>query len=161
MYSLTLEKVFDAMFKSDFQEGLSLTSNQTCCVPLPDDYPEAMHALCIVLHHQSQKLSYDIDAGFLHIVASLTDKYACSNAVSPWGRGILLDLVNDPNREASEDAHLLYPAIVFDAYIHFAGITRRLVYFSGSSQLDKSIHRRAWDLSEDDQSLLPNGLLSE
>ena len=81
------------MFQSDFQEGATLAKNETCRVPLPDDNSEAMHTLCLGLHHQTHDIPYAINIELLHNLAVATDKYACSMAMSHWARECLSGLL--------------------------------------------------------------------
>ena len=118
-----------------------------------------MHSLCLVLHYRSNDVPYAIDTGLFHTIAVLADKYACGYAASHWARVILKDLAEGHSREASKNALLLYPAIIFDLPRNFKHLTKRLVYCDEETKCIENNASPAWDLSEEVQSLLPDGLL--
>ena len=73
-------RVFDAMLKLEFREGQDLAESRTVEIPLPDDDPEAMLALCQVLHHRTSDMAA-LTSDRLLAIALLSDKYDCAGAL--------------------------------------------------------------------------------
>lgn len=73
-------RVFDAMLQPKFNEGQVLAEHRTVEVPLPDDDPAAMLALCRVLHYRTSDLG-NLTCDTLLDIAVLSDKYDCARAL--------------------------------------------------------------------------------
>ncbi|KAJ9615083.1 hypothetical protein H2200_001157 [Cladophialophora chaetospira] len=82
---------FKAMLTGRFREGqIALSATDPPTIDLPEDDPDAVLALCQVLHYKEE--SYEAQS-FPHIlkVALLSDKYDCGRAVKPWFSHQLLE----------------------------------------------------------------------
>ena len=120
-------KAFNAMFQTGFQEGLALAENETCRIPLPEDDPESIHVICLLLHHRHTEIDYVIDAEFLRYVAILADKYACISPLHYWADATLRALINQPENSAYDNASLLMAAYYLDSPPHFKNVSKNMV----------------------------------
>ena len=155
-------KVFSSMLQPQFAGGAALANTGSCQVGLPDDDPKSMHVICLLLHHHHpESLPYTVDAGFLHTMAVVVDKYACANAVYSWAMQKVSELANASPRPENEDAHLLYACMIFDLPRHFKEITRRMVYSESPWLLTDDLHVSTWGLDKTVRELLPHGLLGK
>jgi hypothetical protein len=98
--------VFRAMFGPHFNEGKVLAESSSVDVPIPDDDPIAMEAICFVLHMRSEDISSEVDADNLVCVAEHCDKYDVLVATRPAIR-IWLDECLETRIDYSTAADLL------------------------------------------------------
>ena len=158
----TASKVFNDMFKTDFQEGLDLAKDETCRIPLPDDDTATMHVLCLRLHHQDIPASVaTITSALLRDVALLATKYACTYAIKIWVDDWIGDLLavrrDETVPQTAKHIDLLLAAYTFDCAARFRDVTKRMVYGTeGGNSLYRwtYIHRAILDT-------LPGGLLGK
>lgn len=104
--------MFKAMFKPQFQEGITLASTNTVEIPLPDDDPDAMESVCNVFHLRNKEAQI-MDNGAGHMsarqlltIAMLCDKYQCQVAVAAAATCWLPSC----DIEKSSDLHMLINA---------------------------------------------------
>ena len=147
-------KVWKAMFSLSFPEGFALQDNVLLRIPLLDDDPRAMEALCKLLHHQPQDDSVGHTDEFLENLAIAADKYDCARVLHYWSRLCLgVRLVNKrPN-----SAQLLSAAYLFDDAFVFRQLTRYMVYVSPKTNSDGLVY----GISNHSWTLLPDGLLGK
>ncbi|MCJ1396601.1 hypothetical protein MMC18_009492 [Xylographa bjoerkii] len=124
--------VFKAMFSSKFAEGSRLKQGGSCRVHLPDDSPEAIKLLCMILYHRSTVLKVEVGDQLLDDMTIL------------WDKGLL---------ETAPMDRLLFPAIVFDEPEYFQLITKCMLYTATKTGFDvtnpRPVHIKA---------MLPEGL---
>jgi hypothetical protein len=71
------------MFGPHFSEGKIVAESSSVNVPMPDDDPVAMEAICFVLHMRSEDISSEIDTDNLVRIAEHCDKYDVLVATRP------------------------------------------------------------------------------
>lgn len=118
--------VFNAMFKTDFQEGSSLASKDQCTtVPLPEDDTNATVLFCKAVHHQLDRDSAIPTACCLENLAFFCDKYQCAKAVTYHGTVWIQDLME---KSGLEDLYrLLVLAYVLDTPVPFSRVSWELI----------------------------------
>ena len=153
----TASKVFNAMFKSNFQEGLTLAKGEICHIPLSDD-PTAMHILCVVTHFREMPTTLaKTELKYLGQVVILADKYGCATAIRYWADSCM-ERIND--LEGSDENHMvdsLLAAYVLNQSTRFKDITKRMVYFRPSK--DSDLGQRGWNFSKAARDILPCTLI--
>ena len=153
-------KVFNVMFQTNFQEGLALEENETCSVPLPDDDSDAIHSVCLLLHHRHTEIIYQITPKFLLRTAILADKYACVSPLYYWADAKLRMLSERFQNAAYKNLDLLLAAYYFDLPSHFKLISRHIV-FQGIDITSVDEHgMKCWE-DEVDESDMPSRLLGK
>ena len=123
-------KVFDAMFGSAWTEGQGLCQESPREVLLPEDDANALHTICLVLHHRNDDVREGLTAREVLQIAILADKYdlgvALKYAKEQWlkSEGIvnMLDMT-----------YLMAAAFLFADMDAFVATTRRLIFdYEGS-----------------------------
>ena len=156
--------VFKAMFQPSFREGAELAKDGTCTIPLPEDEPVALHQLCAVLHSPNESIEVLIgEPRFLHIIATLIDKYQCAEAMYRWSRFALGNQIHHEKlyHNASDCLHLLSAAYNMNVPCQFNAITHYLVW-SQDNQLQKDEQDNVrWEVDKEIEAPLPDELLGE
>ncbi|KAL2037631.1 hypothetical protein N7G274_009576 [Stereocaulon virgatum] len=118
-------KVFSAMLGPHFREGQGLNGFLPREISIPDDDPDAMLAICNVLHHCNNSLPNVISPISIVRVAIAADKYDCVVALkyvmSHW-----LDFTGITN--SLELVYLAAAAYLFNNARGFEEATRRLIF---------------------------------
>ncbi|KAL9118396.1 MAG: hypothetical protein Q9187_005057, partial [Circinaria calcarea] len=150
---LTLSsKVWKAMFSLNFIEGsVPPLDNELRHIPLPEDDPEAMEALCNLLHHQSQSVSTNRIDVFLERLAITADKYDCAPSLRYWSGHCLSQRIG---KKKPNQAQLLSVTYLLNNAVGFRRLTRHMVY-SLHQEDDEGM---AYGISDYSWSLLPDGL---
>ena len=155
----TASKVFNAMFKSDFQEGLHLTKGEDCRIPLPDD-PVTMHLLCLITHSRETPASLaKIESQYLRKVALLAAKYECIAAVRYWADSCMERINNFVKFDENHMVDSLLAAYVMNQYNRFTDITKRMVHCDPRD--DSELSQRGWRLDQEARDVLPRALIHE
>ncbi|KAI9694264.1 MAG: hypothetical protein M1820_009067 [Bogoriella megaspora] len=71
-------KVFNAMLGPQFAEGQYFDKSNLKDVPLPEDDPGAMAALCSIIHYRNDLLEELPEARKIFFMAVLADRYDCT-----------------------------------------------------------------------------------
>ncbi|KAF2790127.1 hypothetical protein K505DRAFT_365000 [Melanomma pulvis-pyrius CBS 109.77] len=121
----TVSPVFEDMFNARFKEGQSLSSAAPREIELPDDDPLCMTILCKIIHLQIDDIPRQLDVINLANFAVLCDKYACINAVRPWSRIWVLELL--PATHIPGYDKLLMISYVMDLPDEFFKVTQSLI----------------------------------
>ncbi|KAL9105753.1 MAG: hypothetical protein Q9187_008661 [Circinaria calcarea] len=145
-------KVWKAMFSLSFREGsVPPLDNKLRHITLPEDDPEAMEALCNLLHHQPQNVSIKRIDVFLERLAITADKYDCAPTLRYWSRHRLSQRIG---RKKPNQAQLLSITYLLNDAVGFRRLTRHMVY-SLHQEDDEGM---AYGISDYSWSLLPDGL---
>ena len=153
----TASKVFAAMFKPSFQEGLTIAKGESCHIPLPDD-PTAMHILCLVVHHKELTGSL-VGAGShrLLMVVILADKYACIGAIECWAGLSVERKLNAMSFNEVALVDMLLAAYLLDHVELFKKITTMMVQCK--PPLSSDLSQRNWLRSREAHDMLPPRLI--
>ncbi|KAF2250526.1 hypothetical protein BU26DRAFT_562502 [Trematosphaeria pertusa] len=117
--------VFDKMLDGRFAEGQALSSANPSEIPLPDDDFGCMLLLCMIIHLQTSDIPRRLDIIPLADFAILCDKYDCVDAVRPWSRVWVLELLPKPDVAGFEK--LLMVAYALDLPDEFYKVTQSLI----------------------------------
>ncbi|MCJ1475372.1 hypothetical protein MMC13_004034 [Lambiella insularis] len=114
--------VWKAMFSTRFAEGNAVLRGRP--VELPDDDPEAMKALCLILHHRFDLVAAQRPcADFLENLTIVADKYDCARAMLPATTTLLNSFVKDDDFGGK----LLYPFFAINDAEGFNNVTKEIV----------------------------------
>ncbi|CZR63190.1 uncharacterized protein PAC_13086 [Phialocephala subalpina] len=172
VYSLILKntsKVFSAMLGPQFSEGQALlirtTNTQPVELPLPEDDPDALRAICNILHGRNDAFVEPVRAPEILNIAIAADKWDCvvplAWAVKDWLR---CEGVTD----SKELWRLMLAAYWFDEDKAFEKITQALLFHHKSSyfdlkeqadELDSNVFMRIRNLLEESRTNLRMNLL--
>lgn len=115
--------VFATMFSGRFADGQRLSSSTPLQLPLSDDDPMAMLALCNIAHHRVPKLPSEDRHECFAQFAILCDKYNCVDPVRSQSRAWVLELAkNHPQFET-----LVFSTYVLDMHEEFSRVTRTVI----------------------------------
>jgi hypothetical protein len=117
--------VFEKMFSGRYAEGGAISSDNPGDVKLPDDDPACMTLLCRILHLQATEVPRQLDIVTLADLAVLCDKYACADAVRPWIRVWVLELLAGSDSKDCEK--LIMVTFALDLPDEFYKVTQGLI----------------------------------
>lgn len=120
--------VFKALLLPRFKEGNELSATSTVEIPFPEDDPIGMVTIAKVLHMRNNKVSQSLTPAQISVVASLTDKYACMEAMKFVQRIWMLPHMGTVDPESLSS--LLSSAYLFKDDHTFALISTALVWCS-------------------------------
>ncbi|EME76882.1 uncharacterized protein MYCFIDRAFT_83981 [Pseudocercospora fijiensis CIRAD86] len=131
--------VFRAMLGKDWAEGKALigaNAGTPFCLELPDDDPEAMKLLCLVLHNRDYLSALPSPSAFLKY-AEVVDKYNCAMAATLFSNVCLQHFQNmGPARiDLRGYAQILLATIRLDTASRFAFFAHVLMFHWNISDL--------------------------
>ncbi|KIX07347.1 uncharacterized protein Z518_02000 [Rhinocladiella mackenziei CBS 650.93] len=74
--------VFTALFGPNFCEGQDLNTSSPKEIPLPDDDPDAMTAICATMYHAFDQIPRSPATGFVLSIVRHADKYDCYDVLT-------------------------------------------------------------------------------
>ena len=119
-------KPFGALLGPNFKEGqASNPTGKTKEINLPEDDPEAMRSICMVLHYLGDKLDSTPPSELLLSIAALADKYDCVGAIRAHAK---LWVSNNYKKGNSDDRfRTLTAAYILDDPLGFTKTSAALV----------------------------------
>ena len=123
-------KVFRAMFGPTWSEGKDLSGDSPKEIPLPEDDPSALYAICCVVHHRNDLLPQEFSPEDVLKIAIEADKYdlftALKYARTQW-------LQQRESNDVIEIASLMTAALLFDDMDMFVAHGLALIlHYNGS-----------------------------
>lgn len=110
--------VFAAMLGPNFSEGSKLSTAQPYELHLPEDDPEAIIWLCLILHYQRQ-IDDGMTLSLFENLALVCNKYDCANSLSSWSKVWLLHRVEARPKDKAHYERLLYTSYVYGIHESF------------------------------------------
>ncbi|KAF4439126.1 btb poz [Fusarium acutatum] len=132
MLLMAASKPFSAMLGPNWKEGHDMRHHDGPLeILLPDDDATALEIICLVVHHQNDRVPQSLAAGDMLAIAVTADKYDCINALGFASNTWLRDLKVKP-----EDLMLLTAvAYLFRNAQAFKEVTAALVLNHNNSYL--------------------------
>jgi hypothetical protein len=120
--------VFAAMFNGRFSEGQNLSSASPKEIDLPDDHGKLVTWLVRILHFKTADIPGRVCRKDVVQFGLLCDKYDCIQAVRPWTKLWVSQLLAEPDAANHKDAEkLLAAAYILDLPEEFFKVTRMMV----------------------------------
>ncbi|KAH6845568.1 hypothetical protein B0I37DRAFT_188465 [Chaetomium sp. MPI-CAGE-AT-0009] len=118
--------VWEKMLYGSFAEGKAQQEGCDWEIPLPEDRPEGLRTLCVVVHSKFDELPLEITHDELRYLTVLADKYDMTSSLKPFWR----NWVKDPDSVADSDAgELLDYLSVYYNLGHGRGFRKAFGYF--------------------------------
>jgi hypothetical protein len=128
-------KVFEAMFKADWNAGQELSKETPREFSLPEDDAEAMRIICCVIHHRNDLVPRYLEPKSILRIAIGVDKYDLKIAFQSAGSELLKPWCLE--WDGLDDAgYLLAASFLFDSLDKFGVYTETLVLNHTQSYLD-------------------------
>lgn len=116
------------MIGPHFREGRSLATSSKVEIPLPEDDPQAMELVCLVVHMRSDLVPTELDQKTLLKVTGHCDKYALLDATRPTVQQWLdLCVEEDPPISNTAAVDLMEVAFLFKCWKQVAKLGVLLV----------------------------------
>lgn len=137
--------VFKAMFSPHFQEGQDLNSTSPKRISLPGDDAVAMTTLCNILHLRHNSVSKTPLETELVDLATVCDKYNCSEAFSIWSQIWMRYYTQEQDSDLKGVAQLLYPFFLLNDAESFKQVSKLTVF-----------HTEGWIVKPKRTDLMPD-----
>ena len=127
-------------------------------IELPEDDPEAMTAVCRILHYHSDLVGTKQTIEFLEKMAIVSDKYDCIPAILPWSKSCFNEMF-DTKTPSKLDFRLLVLIIAFNDPIHFNEFVDLLDWSIEETPLPGIDEGFEHNIPEELFSFIPEGLI--